>query len=277
MALLLHAHMHVSIARTATSAFDRSKRKTKRRSLVENLVVAGPTPSSTRVLVTGGTGGTGKALVEKLAAQGTPVAVLTRNATKAKAALPAVELVEGDLFSYDTAVEAVAGRDIIFICSGTTSRLDPFDPFKIDWQGVENLVAAAKQQGGVKKIIMVSSIGVDDPFFPLNLPFVGNGVLWMKKLGELAVQRSGIDYSIIRPGGLRSTDDGKQRNVVAGGQNTFGLPPRPKLPGSIRRTTVADACIAAMELPEVSRNKIVELVEEEQAPALSWTQVFSSV
>jgi len=99
----------------------------------------------------------------------------------------------------------------------------------------------------------------------------------MKKLGELAVQRSGVDYTIIRPGGLRSNDDGKQRNVVAGGPNTFGLPPRPKLPGGIRRTTVADACIAAMQLPEVSRNKIVELVEEERAPAVSWSNVFKSV
>ena len=40
----------------------------------------------------------------------------------------------------------------------------------------------------------------DDPLFPLNLFF---GVLLFKKQGELALQRSGLDYTIIRPGERR--------------------------------------------------------------------------
>lgn len=166
----------------------------------------------------------------------------------------------------------MSGRETVLVCSGTTSRTDVFDPLKVDWQGVENIVAACKQSG-VKKIVLISSIGVDDFFFPLNL--IG-GVLWMKKLGELAVQRSGIDYTIIRPGGLRSKDDGKVVNVVAGGPNTFGLPPRPKLPGSIKRSTVAEACVEAMRLPE-ARNKVIEIIEQEQAPYKSWVELFSQV
>lgn len=50
---------------------------------------------------------------------------------------------------------------------------------------------------GVKKFVLVSSIGCDDPLFPLNLFW---GVLLWKKQGELAVQRSGLDYTIVRPG-----------------------------------------------------------------------------
>jgi uncharacterized protein YbjT (DUF2867 family) len=53
------------------------------------------------------------------------------------------------------------------------------------------------RRAGVKKIVLVTSIGVDDPFFPLNLFW---GVLFWKKRGEEAVQRSGIDYTIVRPG-----------------------------------------------------------------------------
>ena len=45
----------------------------------------------------------------------------------------------------------------------------------ISVQGTLNLVAAAQQQG-VKKIVLVSSIGTDDAFFPLNL-FFGVGIL----------------------------------------------------------------------------------------------------
>ena len=227
-----------------------------------------------RVLVTGATGGTGKALVEKLVALGFDVTATSRSVAKASAKLPSsVSTVECDLFDFDAVRKAVSDKETIFICSGTTTRFDPFDPLKVDWQGVENLVAAAKLRGTVKKIIMVSSIGVDDPFFPLNL--IG-GVLWMKKLGELAVQRSGIDYTIIRPGGLRSEDDGTTRNVVMGGPNTFGLPPRPKLPGGIMRQTVADACIEAMRLPE-AQNTVVEIIEEEGAPFKQWEQLFSDL
>lgn len=45
--------------------------------------------------------------------------------------------------------------------------------------------------------MLVTSIGCDDPLFPLNLFW---GVLLWKKQGEAALQRSGIDYTVVRPG-----------------------------------------------------------------------------
>lgn len=66
----------------------------------------------------------------------------------------------------------------------------------MDYQGTVNLVTAAKEKG-VKKIVLVTSIGTDEPFFPLNLLW---GVLFWKKRAEEAVQRSGIEYTIVRPG-----------------------------------------------------------------------------
>lgn len=69
-----------------------------------------------------------------------------------------------------------------------------------DCEGTKNLVAAAGLQG-VKKFVLVTSIGVDDPLFPLNALW---GVLFWKKQGEVALQRSGIDYTIVRPGGCCS-------------------------------------------------------------------------
>lgn len=35
-------------------------------------------------------------------------------------------------------------------------------------QGTVNLVTLAKASG-IKKIVLITSIGVDDPFFPLNI------------------------------------------------------------------------------------------------------------
>jgi uncharacterized protein YbjT (DUF2867 family) len=49
------------------------------------------------------------------------------------------------------------------------------------------------------QVVLVTSVGTDSPFFPLNLLW---GVLFWKKRAEEALQRSGLDYTIIRPGGV---------------------------------------------------------------------------
>lgn len=64
-------------------------------------------------------------------------------------------------------------------------------------------------------------------------------VLFWKKRGEEALQRSGIPYTVVRPGGL--LNESRQGQPVGGiimeGPGTFGLPPR-RGPGSILRTQV---------------------------------------
>lgn len=42
-----------------------------------------------------------------------------------------------------------------------------------------------------------NSSGADDPLFPLNLAW---GVLFWKKRAEEEIQRSGMEYTIVRPG-----------------------------------------------------------------------------
>ena len=66
----------------------------------------------------------------------------------------------------------------------------------MDYEGTLNLLAAA-QQAGVKHIVLISTIGTDDLFSPFNLVF---GLSLFKKLAEVEVQRSGVTYTIIRPG-----------------------------------------------------------------------------
>ena len=70
-------------------------------------------------------------------------------------------------------------------------------------------------------------------------------VLFWKKRAEEAIQRSGLDYTIVRPGGLTDAPRGSepQGYIVMGGPDTFGLPPR-KRGGSILRSQVALALLA---------------------------------
>ena len=64
-------------------------------------------------------------------------------------------------------------------------------------------------------------------------------VLFWKKRGEEALQRSGIPYTVVRPGGL--TNETRQGQVpgaiVMEGPGVFGLPPK-RSPGSILRSQV---------------------------------------
>jgi len=67
--------------------------------------------------------------------------------------------------------------------------------------------------------VLVTSVGTDAPFSPLNLLW---GVLFWKKRAEEALQRSGLEYTIIRPGELRQSrsrwpDERGKSGKTAGG------------------------------------------------------------
>lgn len=121
--------------------------------------------------------------------------------------------------------------------------------------------------------MLITSIGVDDLLFPLNLFF---GILFWKKRAEEVLQRSGITYTIVRPGGL--LDQPRAGSVVQpiamGPADAYGLPPR-KAPGSILRSQVAEVCLAAV-VDEGAENKTVEIVTESGATT-PLAELFSKV
>lgn len=233
--------------------------------------------SGLRVLVAGAGGGVGRAVVQQLSAQGVPVRALVRDSVRASKVLPSasagVEVVEGDVYDYQSVVRAMQGCNAVVIATGPTNKLDPLGPWKVDFQGNENLVAAARQ-AGASRIVLVTSIGVDDLLFPLNLFW---GILFWKKQGELAVQRSGLTYTIVRPGGLLNEPRSGQAEgaAVLGLPGTYGLPPR-RTPGSVLRRVVADACVEALVEPAAA-DKVVELVSESGAPKRPFAELFASV
>ena len=99
-----------------------------------------------------------------------------------------------------------------------------------------------------------------------------------KKRAEEELKKSGMTYTIVRPGGLLDEPkDGAAStgNVVMKGANAFGLPPR-ESPGSILREQVAQVCVAALTEP-AAVNKVVEIIAKEDAPPLSFTQLFEGV
>ncbi len=104
--------------------------------------------------------------------KGVPVKALVRDVEAAKKVLPSsgdgLDIVLGDVFQYSTLPKAFEGANALVIATGARDPRDPFGPFNVDYQGTENLVALAKAYK-VKHVVLVTSIGADDPFNPLNL------------------------------------------------------------------------------------------------------------
>lgn len=236
-----------------------------------------------KVLVAGASGKTGRCVVETLVSNNVPVRALVRDIERGKAVLPSardapLDVVQADVFQYATLPRALGDANAIIICTGTADPMDPMGPFNVDFQGTVNLVELAKQKG-VKKIVLVSSIGADTLLNPLNLFW---GVLFWKKRAEEAIQRSGIDYTIVRPGGLKSKlrdNETSAGNIVMKGPGSFDI--RPTMPptmeiGSILRKQVAEVCVAALVEPAAS-NKVVEVIARGEAPERSMAELFESV
>lgn len=254
-----------------------------------------------QVLVAGATGKTGRAVVKALVDRGVKVIALVRDPSKASRVLPGpyagVSIAKGDVYQYATLAKALDGCDAVICATGANTVTDPLGPFSVDYSGTLNLVTASKR-AGVKKFVLVTSIGTDDPLFnPLNLFW---GVLFWKKRGEEELQRSGLNYTIVRPGGLVSDGNGKETelekdlwkasdratrgrarsvargkgNVVMAAAGTYGVPPK-KPAGSIKRSKVAECCIEALVQPR-AEDLIVEVISDTAAPQLAWEDLFAS-
>jgi len=219
------------------------------------------------VLVAGATGRTGRHVVEQLLERGLAVRVLSRSEDGARALFgDRVQVAQGDVREPATLAPAVDGARYVIWAVGSNSRADPSNsPEAVDYRGVKNLVAAAVAAGGVEHVVLISSRGVAEPTHPLNR-FANNILLW-KGLGENALRFSGLNYTVVRPGGL--TEEPATGAVLAG-QDT-ALPP-----GSITRADVARVCVEALGKP-AAYGKTVSIVADPQGRPTAWAKLFKGI
>lgn len=240
------------------------------------------------VVVAGATGQTGRRILERLAAtKGLQVVGGVRNVDKASKSLAesstvvrgamiqkvasvdtsAVDLRHLDVVvdSFDQLAETLQGAEALVIATGFI----PGNPLKmnaaaheVDNLGTCRLVDAAKK-AGVKKVVMVSSILTNgrawgqerSPGFVVTNAF--GGVLDEKLVAEKYLRASGLDYTIVRPGGLKAKPP--VGALFVSGEDTL-------VAGEVSRDLVADVCVAALTDPKAS-NKVLEIVEDEGVPA----------
>ena len=153
------------------------------------------------ILIVGGSRGTGLEVARLLERRGEAVTVFVRPTTDMAELLRLkVKLFRGDVLDPRSVQGAFASgnfRAVINTVGGKRGEPRP------DYHGTRNLVDAARA-AGVQRHIFVTAIGSGDSrgaVGPKVLQFLGP-VLEEKTLGENYLMASGLDYTILRPGGM---------------------------------------------------------------------------
>jgi uncharacterized protein YbjT (DUF2867 family) len=159
-----------------------------------------------QVLILGGTGGTGRELIEQALGHGHTVRVMARDPDKVKKVHPRLEVVKGDIADTTALAAAVKGQDAVLSALGVNDR----KPNTVLSEGTRNLVRAMKRQK-VKRLIYVSSLGVGDSKGKLGpvynwvlLRTLLKNIFADKERAEEVVRESGLDWTLVRPGSLNS-------------------------------------------------------------------------
>jgi uncharacterized protein YbjT (DUF2867 family) len=217
-----------------------------------------------KAFVAGATGATGRRIVKELVARQIPVRALVRNPTTARAILPPeVELIVGDVLDPQSIATAIGDSTVVISATGAKPSFDPTGPYQVDYEGTKNLVNAAKAKG-IEQFVMVSSLCVSKFFHPLNLFWL---ILWWKQQGEQYLKVSGLNYTIVRPGGLKDEDN--PNPIVMSGADTL-------FDGSIPRQKVAQVCVESLSNLQ-ARNKVLEVISNPNAIPKSWEELFAAV
>jgi uncharacterized protein YbjT (DUF2867 family) len=234
------------------------------------------------VLVTGATGRTGSLVVQKLQQRPEQFVVkgFARSEAKVRELFGTTDGFElGDIGDRDRLTTALAGCDALVILTSAIPQMkappeagqrpefiypEGGMPEQVDYHGQINQIEAAKA-AGVKHIVLVGSMGGTNEQHPLNRMANGNILIW-KRQAEAYLIDSGLDYTIIRAGGLLDQPGG-QRELIVGKDDALLANPPEGIPTSIPRADVAEVVVQAL-LEPAAINKAFDVISKpEGTPA----------
>jgi uncharacterized protein YbjT (DUF2867 family) len=190
------------------------------------------------VVVAGGHGKVALGLLRRLAERGDRARGLIRNPDHA-ADLEAsgAEPVLCDLEQEDDLAPHVEGADAIVFAAGAGPGSGPARKQTMDLGGAVKLIDAARAVG-IARYVMVSSMGAGNPeraSGPMR-PY-----LEAKTQADERLAGSGLDYTIVRPGGL--TDEPGSGRIRAGLEMSFGQVSRADVAATLVAVLGADNTI----------------------------------
>jgi nucleoside-diphosphate-sugar epimerase len=230
-----------------------------------------PIKSNDKVVIFGATGGVGQLVTKKLSARdgkNYQLTIAARDAARAKETLDNdnIDVVELNLVGDNKATDAelqaaIEGATGVVVSVGTTAfptkRWDGGNnPKAIDMEAVTRIANAASNVESVRRMVLLTSVGVSRtnqmPFLILNL----FGVLDAKRAGEDAVKsaagEAGFSYSIVRPGRLvggpyTNLDLANLFKIEGGAENGVDVAGGDVLLGDCKRDACAEAVVQCLE------------------------------
>ena len=212
-----------------------------------------------RVLVVGATGGTGRAAVSALLAQGAEVTAFARRASALADDFPALRTLDGDATVAADVHAAVAGQDAVVVTLGISENPLKVRLFgagrtadRVRSVGTQHVIDAMRRHG-VRKLVVQSSFGVGETrdklrwqdrllFSALLRPQIDD-----TEEQERLVRASGLDWVLAQP--VHLTDAPEISPVAASAE---GLIERLE----ISRASVASFLISALETKRYDRRSL---------------------
>jgi uncharacterized protein YbjT (DUF2867 family) len=134
--------------------------------------------------------------------------------------------------------------------------VDLLGPMKVDALAIRAQINAC-QAAGLERVVLVNSLCSGRWLHPLNL--FGLVLVW-KRVGERWLEESGLQWTVVRPGGLREAEESVEREgVVFSGPDTQDSQ-------SIPRRLVARVCLEALET-SAAEGRIIEITSRPDQPA----------
>ena len=265
-----------------------------------------------KVLVTGAGGRTGSLVFSKLKADYDAVQPLglarSKKAIKTltKAGATPDEVIAADATQRDGLVAAMKGVEGVVLCTSAVPQIRLWSiaklafkktvlrrkdagrpefkfspggtPEEVDWLGAKLQIDAAVE-AGVKKFVFVSSMGGTQPENFLNSigkrpDGSGGDILLWKRKAERYLQESGLEWTVIHPGGLVDEPASQRELLVDVDDQLLELKSR-----SVARADVARVCCAALVDPGAAR-KSFDLASKpvgEGTPTLHARSVFETL
>jgi uncharacterized protein YbjT (DUF2867 family) len=161
-----------------------------------------------RIVVMGGSRGIGLETVKSLLKEGHEVVAFSRGAKSLQLNDPKLAKVSGDARSESDVRTAIKGADAIIQALGLPVNLKlltgPIDLFSSSTQTLVPIMESA----GIRRLIAVTGFGSGDSEFAINcfqkIPFniIFGHAYRDKSIQENIIKKSGLDWTIVRPGVL---------------------------------------------------------------------------
>jgi len=198
-----------------------------------------------RILIIGASRGIGLETVKRALDAGHRVRALARSAAAIEIAHPALEKIAGDALDPAAVRAALAGVDVVIEALGLAPGIIYLTGTTLFSRATRVLVDAM-QAAQVKRLIAVTGLGAGDSrgrggflYDTLMFPLVLKRIYDDKDVQEMIIRRSGLDWTIARPGLL---NDGP-----ATGSYRVLTEPRDWRAGPIARADVADFLVRQID------------------------------